>query len=94
MTQSNRVYAETYIVLEKLHLFKNLPNDLQELIKKNCDDYINFIYNNSLPLEYQNLSQETRKYLTYLYIKYFCKSSDERKQYQTIIAENTKKAEI
>lgn len=93
MTQSNRVYTETYIVLEKLDLLKDLPDSLQELIEKNYDEYITFVYNDALPLEYQALSQETRTYLTYLYIKYFCKSSDERKQYQKIIAENTKKAE-
>lgn len=94
MTPSNRVYTETYIVLEKFNLLKDLPNNLQELIKANYDNYINFTYNDSLPLEYQALSKDTRIYLTYLYIKYFCKSSDERKQYQLIIAENTKRAEI
>lgn len=94
MTPSNRVYTETYIVLEKFNLLKDLPNNLQELIKANYDNYINFTYNDSLPLEYQALSKDTRIYLTYLYIKYFCKSSDERKQYQLIIAENTKRTEI
>lgn len=94
MTQSDRVKTETYIVLKKLDLLKKLPNDLQELIKNSCKDHRNFIYYDSLPLEYQNLSQDTRNYLTYLYIKYFCKSSNERKQYQVIMAENAKKVEI
>lgn len=94
MNQSYRVYTETYIVLKTLNLLHDLPQNSQKLITQNYDKRINFIYDGSIPIEYQNLSKDTRTYLTYLYIKYFCKSSDERKQYQVIIAENTKRAEM
>lgn len=92
MTQS-KVYTEAYIVLEKLNLLNELPQNLQELIKENYDNNINFTYDDLLPLEYQSLSKDTRVYLTYLYMKYFCKSYDERKQYQAAIVENTKMEE-
>lgn len=93
MTQSHKVYTEAYIVLEKFNLLNELPQNLQEIIKENYDNNIKFTYDYSLPLEYQSLSKDTRVYLTYLYMKYFCKSYDERKQYQAIVAENTKKEE-
>ena len=94
MIQSNIVYTEAYIVLEKHNLLKKLPNNIFKIIKENYDNSINFKYVDDLPLEYQPLSKETRVFLTDLYIKYISKSDDEINQLKAIIAENTKQMEI
>ena len=89
MNNSTTVYTESYIILEKLNLLNSIPLNIYELIKNNYNENINFKYIDGLPLEYQPLSRETRIFLTYLYIKYICKSSNEKEQYKHLIIKNT-----
>lgn len=88
MNNSTTVYTESYIILEKLNLLNSIPLNIYKLIKNNYNENINFKYINGLPLEYQPLSRE---FLTYLYIKYICKSSNEKEQYKHLIIKNTQK---
>ena len=91
MNNSTTVYTESYIILEKLNLLNSIPLNIYELIKNNYNENINFKYIDGLPLEYQPLSRETKIFLTYLYIKYICKSSNEKEQYKHLIIKNTQK---
>ena len=91
MNNSTTVYTESYIILEKLNLLNSIPLNIYELIKNNYNENINFKYIDGLPLEYQPLSRETKIFLTYLYIKYICKSSNEKDQYKHLIIKNTQK---
>lgn len=91
MNNSTTVYTESYIILEKLNLLNSIPLNIYELIKNNYNENINFKYIDGLPLEYQPLSRETRIFFTYLYIKYICKSSNEKEQYKYLIIKNTQK---
>lgn len=88
MNNSTTVYTESYIILEKLNLLNSIPLNIYKLIKNNYNENINFKYIDVLPLEYQPLSRE---FLTYLYIKYICKSSNEKEQYKHLIIKNTQK---
>ena len=91
VTQMTKMYSESYIVLDKLNLIDSIPTEIYNIIKENYDNNINFTYIDNFPLEYQPLSKETRKFLTYLYIKYICKSENEINQYKREIVNNTKK---
>ena len=94
MVQSRKVYTEAYVILEKLKLLEQLPVEVKELLENNYDSNIEFEYDDSLSIEYQNLDKETKIFLSYLYVKYFCESLDEKKQYKSIIVENSTKEEL
>lgn len=95
MIQSKKMYTEAYIVLQKLALLSFLPKEIIELLEKNYeDDSTSFKYDENLPIEYQNLDKDTKLFLSYLYIKYYCKSSNEKKQFKELVVENSTNPEL
>lgn len=64
------VCREVYIILNKLDLYNRLPEELRAYIEKNQNMEYKFDFNEKAPLFYQISSNETKSFLTYVFIKY------------------------
>lgn len=64
-------YAEAYIILKKLNLFKYLPEDVQNVIIQEKDSEHKIVLDDTIPLQFQIKNMKTVELLAYIYIKYF-----------------------
>ena len=93
---TNHVYtnafSEVYTIINILseELTKNIPTQLLELIEKERNENYNFKYNDSLPIDEQDISSEAKAILTLIYRNYLC-DSDEKKELDEIFEINEKK---
>jgi len=93
---TNNVYtnafSEVYTIINILseELTKNIPTQLLELIEKERNENYNFKYNDSLPIDEQDISSEAKAILTLIYRNYLC-DSDEKKELDEIFEINEKK---
>lgn len=69
---------ELYVILNKLNLFYKLPNELKQYIQENQNKLYKFDFNLNLPLIYQLENENTRKYISYIYLKYINNSIEEK----------------
>ncbi len=68
-----------------------IPKDMQEFFKTQKDkEYKKEIYIN-VPIEKQNLKEETLALIALLYIKYICEDEEEKRDLEKIYAENERK---
>lgn len=72
----SEVYSIILILDEKLK--SKIPDEIIENIKKNKDENYIFKFDNSRPIDKQDISEEAKSILAYLYKNYIC--SDEEKQ--------------
>ena len=79
---SKKNYAEAYIILNKLNLFKNLPEDIQKVIIKEKDPNHEIVLDETIPLQFQIEDIKTVELLTYMYLKYF-EQNEVEKEYLT-----------
>ena len=84
----SEVYTIINILSEKLK--KNIPTQLLELIEKERNENYDFKYNDSLPIDEQDISSEAKAILTLIYRNYLC-DSDEKKELDEIFEINEKK---
>ena len=84
----SEVYTIINILSEKLK--KNIPTQLLELIEKEKNENYDFKYNDSLPIDEQDISSEAKAILTLIYRDYLC-DSDEKKELDEIFDLNEKK---
>ncbi len=84
----SEVYTIINILSEKLK--KNIPTQLLELIEKEKNENYDFKYNDSLPIDEQDISSEAKAILTLIYRNYLC-DSDEKKELDEIFEINEKK---
>ena len=93
---TNNVYtnafSEVYTIINILseELTKNIPTQLLELIEKERNKDYDFKYNDSLPIDEQDISSEAKAILTLIYRDYLC-DSDEKKELDEIFDLNEKK---
>lgn len=70
---------------------RKIPKDMQEFFKTQKDkEYKKEIYIN-IPIEKQNLKEETLALIALLYIKYICENEEEKRNLEEIYAENERK---
>ena len=69
-TIDSKSCKEIYVILNKLGLFYKLPIELKEYIEKNQDLSYEYDFNIDLPLIYQIDNENTKAYISYLYLKY------------------------
>ena len=69
---------EIYVILNRLGLFYKLPTELKEYIIQNQDLSYEYDFNIDLPLVYQIDSENTKAYISYLYLKYINDSDNEK----------------
>ena len=91
--KTKEIYSEVYEILTLMGdtFISKLPNKLFELIKKQRLDSYNPKYNLQLPLEEQNIKEETIDIIALLYLNYWCESEEEKKELKKVFQENEEK---
>ena len=77
-TIDSKSCKEIYVILNKLGLFYKLPIELKEYIIQNQDLSYEYDFNIDLPLIYQVDNENTKAYISYLYLKYINDSDNEK----------------
>lgn len=67
-----------------------IPIKLRKLIHENKLENYNSKINTSIPLEEQQLTENTKAFLAMLYINYWCKDEEEKKQLVIKLSDNEK----
>lgn len=82
-------YAEVLEILSFTHisLVEKVPSKLISIFKNNALSTYEYHLNRNIPLEDQELSQETATLLTLISLNYWC-SPEEKKELQKILIEN------
>lgn len=86
-------YAEINSFIELLpEKEKNkIPNNLIEFFYNEKDKEVTTELSLDIPIEEQNLKDETWNLIALLYLKYLCEDENEKKELEKIYAENDKK---
>lgn len=73
-TDYTKVFSEMYEIEKHLPIDfrRKLPNKLIKLIEENRDINYEFKYDFSKPLDEQDICEETKDFLTSLYLVYYC----------------------
>ena len=64
------VCREVYIILNKLNLYSRIPKELKIYLEENQNMEHKFDFNENYPLFFQITNDDTKSFLTYLFIKY------------------------
>ena len=87
------VINESYIVLEKLELLHKLPENVLSFLKSNLDENYSFTINPDMPLDLQINNENTKAYISYLFLKYINDSKEEKELLLNMYKENQVKEE-
>lgn len=87
---TKEIYSEVYGILILLgdRFINKLPKELFNLIKREKLDSYNPQYDLNLPLEEQNIKEESIDMIALFYLNYWCESEDEKKELKQILQEN------
>lgn len=90
---TKEAYAEVYYIICLLEEeFRNkLPNELIKFFEREKSEEIEDIINPNIPLEEQNLLQETINILAMLKLNYWCFDENEKQDLIKLLDENEKK---
>ena len=85
-----RAYAETFEILQLLgdEYINKIPNEFIKFIEKEKDNNYNVNINPDIPLEEQNLLEDTINILAILKLDYWCKNKEEKDELKRILIEN------
>lgn len=88
--KTRKIYSEVYEILVLLgdRFINKLPNKLFDLIEKEKSSLYNPKYNLDIPLENQNVKEETIAIIALLKLKYWCESEEEKKELEYIFQKN------
>ncbi len=88
-------YAEVLEILSFTHisLVEKVPKKLISIFKNNALSTYEYHLDRTIPLENQELSQETATLLTLISLNYWC-SPEEKKELQKILIENEKEEKL
>lgn len=89
-SQERKAYKEVLIILEKLDLTQEIPENVIETLKKAHDEKWKFEYDDTLPLEEQNILRDTAILFSNLYLAFICKDENEKKELKKMYDENQK----
>ena len=84
-SQERKAYKEVLIVLEKLDLIQEIPQNVLETLKAEQDNSWNFEYDETLPLEEQDILRNTAVLFSNLYLAFICKDENEKKELKNMI---------
>ena len=95
LTQDKNVYSEVCAILEILGktYIEKIPKQLYDFFcdMKNNDYACNF--KATIPIEKQNISDETITIISYLYIQYWCENETEKQELIRLYRDNDSKYE-
>ena len=88
-------YAEVLEILSFTHisLVEKVPNKLISIFKNNALSTYEYHLDRTIPLENQELSEETATLLTIISLNYWC-TPEEKKELQQILIENEKEEKL
>ena len=82
------VINESYIVLEKLNLLEKIPEDVLNYLKANVVENYSFTVDVNIPLDLQIENENTKVYLSYLFLKYINDQKEEKEFLLDMYKEN------
>lgn len=93
LQKTREAYAEldTFINLLDEKDKAKIPNKLREFFKKEKDKNYKKEINVNIPIEEQNLREETLALIALLYLRYLCENEEEKSRLKSIYAENERK---
>ena len=83
-----RANTEVLVILEKLNMLDKIPENVLLTMKNNRDEKWNFIYDDNLMLEEQNITKETAVLLSTIYLMYICEDQEEKEELKQIYENN------
>lgn len=89
-SHERKAYKEVLIVLEKLDLIQEIPQNVLETLKAEQDNSWKFEYDETLPLEEQDILRDTAILFSNLYLAFICKDENEKKELKNMYDENQK----
>lgn len=90
-SHERKAYKEVLIVLEKLDLIQEIPQNVLETLKAEQDNSWKFEYDETLPLEEQNILRDTAILFSNLYLAFVCKDAEEKESLKEIYSTNQTK---
>ena len=86
----NKACKELYICLKNIddELFQKIPNELFEEVIKNMDTDYYFHYDNSKKIYEQNMLEETKNIIGYIYYNYWA-NEQEKNDFKNIVVNNS-----
>lgn len=76
----SKVCKEIYSVFNKLGFLDKLPDEIKKYITENQNTTYEFDFNEKKPLIEQIDNEETKAYISYLYLKYINDSESEKER--------------
>ena len=88
--ETKEIYSEVYEILMCLgkRFIEKIPHKLMNLIKEEKLDSYNPKYDLSLPLEEQNIKEETIDMIALFYLNYWCESEEGKQEFIKVLQEN------
>ena len=90
-SQERKAYKEVLIILEKLNLVQMIPENVIETLKTERDENWQFEYDETLPLEEQDILRDTAVLFSNLYLAFVCKDAEEKESLKNIYSTNQTK---
>ncbi len=86
----NKACKELYICLKNIdnELVQKIPNELLEEIIKNMDADYYFHYDNTKKIYEQNMLEETKNIIGYIYYNYWA-NEEEKNNFKNIVVNNS-----
>lgn len=82
---------EIYVLLNYCEIFEKVPAHIQEKILNEMNPEYEFHIREDIPLEQQNIGEDTISALAYLYVRYICEDEEERERLLKQFNENEMK---
>lgn len=86
--QERRAYKEVLIILENLNLIGKIPENVISTLKSQQAANWNFVYNQELELDEQNILRETAMIFSNLYLAFICNDAEEKEELKETYAAN------
>ncbi len=93
LQKTKQAYAEIDAFIEILpdDIKRKIPKNMKEFFKNQKDKNYKKEIDINIPIEDQNLKEETLALIALLYIKYICEDEEEKRNLKNIYAENERK---
>lgn len=87
----NKACKELYLCLKNIddEMYKKIPTELLKVIIENMDDNYSFSYDEKKKIYEQNLLEETKNLIGYIYYNYWANEL-EKEEFKDIVIRNSK----
>lgn len=89
----NNIYAEVWEICKYIDVgfVSKIPSTVLKEIRENKNNNWTFKYDLSISLENQNIMEDTKKFLSILYYKYYCDDNEKKEVLNCWIKNNKNK---